>query len=459
MDGGLLGLDMSDDRMKITEEVALERGIDIQYKISSFPTSHVNTIRLTMEGITGKTHQLTAASLGGGAFEVQNINGLKVSMCGDYHELLLRFHSENPSITDIKSVLPPYHSVGVSSEGSVTMINFKFSRSIPDKAIESVKTIQGIDEVAIIDPVLPVVLGNESEFPFDSVDTLLSYAETQDLDLGTCGRIYEKCLSGLSDDELNIRMKKLVDIIENSISGGLSGTDYDDRILPQQSHLIGEASKKGKILPNTIVNSIIANVSAIMESKSAMEVVVANPTAGSCGAVGGVIRAVADEMNASHEDVIDAYFAAGMVGAFFAMGPGFSAEEHGCQVECGASGGMAAAAIVQLYGGTARQAIDAASMAIQSMIGLICDPVADRVEVPCLGKNISAAMNALTSATMSCSGFNAVIPLDEVIQTVSTVSAQMPSCNKCTGRGGLAVTKTACQLKEQLKLTNTVTAS
>jgi len=84
------------------------------------------------------------------------------------------------------------------------------------------------------------------------------------------------------------------------------------------------------------------------------------------------------------------------------------------------------------------------------MIGLICDPIADRVEAPCLGKNVSAAVNALSSATMACAGYNALIPLNEVIETVSSVSLQMPTCNKCSGKGGLAITKTACAIKEQL---------
>jgi L-serine dehydratase len=193
-----------------------------------------------------------------------------------------------------------------------------------------------------------------------------------------------------------------------------------------------------------------------MESKSALEVVVANPTAGSCGVVGGVLRAVADDIDASQDELIKAYFASGIVGIYFAMGPGFSAEEHGCQVECGASAGMAAAGIVQLFGGTARQAIDAASMAIQNMIGLICDPIADRVEAPCLGKNVSAAVNALSSATMACAGYNALIPLNEVIETVSSVSSQMPTCNKCTGKGGLAITKTACAIKGKLSIKSTL---
>ena len=121
-----------------------------------------------------------------------------------------------------------------------------------------------------------------------------------------------------------------------------------------------------------------------------------------------------------------------------------------------AAAGMAAAGIVQLFGGTARQAVDAASMAIQNMIGLVCDPIADRVEAPCLGKNVSAAVNALSSATMSCAGYNALIPLNEVIETVSSVSKQMPTCIKCTGKGGLAMTKTACAIKEKLTQKNII---
>ncbi len=314
-----------------------------------------------------------------------------------------------------------------------------------------------LDDIAVINPVMPVIAGRESEMPFSSISSLMDYAGEKDADLGDLGLIYEKCISGCSGEDLNARMKEIISIIHNSIDTGLKGTNYADRILQQQSHLISNAEKEGRIR-ESVVNRIIENVSALMESKSAMEVIVAAPTAGSCGTVGGSMRAVSDnpgtsagKLGNSADELIKAYFAAGIVGAYFAQGPGFSAEEHGCQVECGAASGMAAAGIVQLMGGTAKQALDAASMAIQNMIGLICDPVADRVEVPCLGKNISAAVNAYASAIMAISGFDAVIPLDQVIQTVTEVGKMMPPCVKCTGKGGLAVTETALKIKNRLK--------
>ena len=350
------------------------------------------------------------------------------------------------------SSFPECKSVFESFKDGKRLINLKFSEEISNDIIDRIKSSFNFDELIITTPVLPIIMGNETDLPFSTIDSLLEYAEKQRLDLGELGLLYEQHQSGLNSKEVINKMEQVVGIIEDSITTGLKGTTYEDRLLPQQSHLIAKAEKKKKILENSIINSIISNVSAVMESKSAMEVVVANPTAGSCGVVGGVFRAVADDIKATHNELIQAYFAAGIIGVYFAKGPGFSAEEHGCQVECGASAGMAAAGIVQLFGGTAKQAIDAASMAIQNMIGLVCDPIADRVEAPCLGKNVSAAVNALSSATMACSGYNALIPLNEVIETVSSVSLQMPTCVKCTGKGGLAVTKTACALKEQMKL-------
>lgn len=450
IEGGLLGLDMADDQIKHTEQVANQKGIAIRYEINSYRTTHVNTFRLALTGVHGKQTMVTAISIGGGSFEIQNIDGFAVSINGAYYELLLRDVPAPFSLTDIAHLCPENKSIAESLNNGKRLVSIKFSKEVSAGQIATLTQSVPLGELIQVSPVLPIIAGNESDLPFSTVDSLLQFAEQENLDLGDIGLLYEKHQSGLSDFEVTAKMENVVGIIENSIKTGLAGTYYEDRILPRQSHLIDQAQKKKKILQNSIVNKIIANVSAIMESKSAMEVVVANPTAGSCGVVGGVMRAVADDIGASHDELIKAYFASGIVGIYFAMGPGFSAEEHGCQVECGASAGMAAAGIVQLFGGTARQALDAASMAIQNMIGLICDPIADRVEAPCLGKNVSAAVNALSSATMACAGYNALIPLDEVIETVSSVSLQMPTCNKCTGKGGLAITKTACAIKAKL---------
>lgn len=450
IESGLLGLDITDEKIRNTEHLAIEKGITIDYKVSSFPTSHANTVRLTLWGISQKKVQIIAVSLGGGSFEIRSIDGFDATLNGEWYELIFFTKGKTTVLEELKMMIPPEVEFLFQQKEELTMLQCKSSFPFSSEFSYQLQNYPGIDEISFIHPVMPVISGRQTEMPFDSLQSLLKYAEKNKADLGELGLIYEMCLSGLNESELNRKMIEIIQIIHQSIDTGLKGTNYKDRILQQQSHLIEKAEKEGK-LKDPVMNRIIANVTALMESKSSMEVIVALPTAGSCGTVGGLLRAVSEFIGSDNNELVKAYFAAGIVGAFFAQGPGFSAEEHGCQVECGAASGMAAAAVVQLMGGTAKQALGAASMAIQNIIGLVCDPVADRVEVPCLGKNVSAAVNAYSSAIMAISGFDEVIPLDQVIQTVSTVSKTMPSCVKCTGKGGLSITETSLFLKRKLK--------
>lgn len=449
MNGGLLEIDMANDDMKDTDRIARERGVDVQYAISSFENSHANSMQLTLAADDGDKVEILAASLGGGSFEIQKIDHFNVNMKGDQHVLILWGKSQLKNELERLSIDNCTVQEVVSEDGSLYMISSHMS--FDKELIVHLSGFDEIDKVCDVKPIMPVVSGREKEMPFDTVASLIQYGQKEGMSLGALGLLYEECRSGLSKEALMSKMQEIIEIIDHSIINGLAGTSFKDRILPQQSNLVAKAEKKGKILQGSIVNTIIENVAAIMESKSALEVIVANPTAGSCGTVGAALKAVADEVEASMEERIMSYYAAGLVGAYFAMGPGFSAEEHGCQVECGASAGMAAAGIVELFGGDASEGLGAASMAIQNMIGLVCDPIADRVEAPCLGKNTSAAVNALSSATMAISGFAHLIPLDQVLETVQRVSADMPTCVKCTGLGGLAITPAAVKLKEQLE--------
>jgi L-serine dehydratase len=139
-----------------------------------------------------------------------------------------------------------------------------------------------------------------------------------------------------------------------------------------------------------------------------------------------------------------------MIGIFIAAHATFAAEVGGCQAECGAGSGMAAAALVTLAGGSTQQGVNAASMALQNILGMICDPVANRVEVPCLGKNVMAASNALACANMALADYDPIIPLDEVIQTMDAVGKMLPSALRCTAHGGLSITKTSKEIEKHL---------
>ena len=171
------------------------------------------------------------------------------------------------------------------------------------------------------------------------------------------------------------------------------------------------------------------------------------PTAGACAALPGAVIAMAESMDLGEEAMARALLASGLIGVFIATRWTFAAEVGGCQAECASAASMAAAALVTLTNGTLAQSVAAASMALQNMLGLICDPVAARVEVPCLGKNVMAASNALACANMSLAGFDPVIPLDEVIDAARRVAGQMPRELRCTALGGLSITPAAQALK------------
>ncbi len=145
-----------------------------------------------------------------------------------------------------------------------------------------------------------------------------------------------------------------------------------------------------------------------------------------------------------------ALLASGLIGTFIATRWTFAAEVGGCQAEGGSAAAMAAAALVTLAGGTLQQAVAAASLAFQSMLGLICDPIANRVEAPCLGKNVMAASNALACANMALADYDPVIPFDEVVETAQRVANQMPRELRCTALGGLSITPTSKAIEQRL---------
>jgi L-serine dehydratase len=245
-------------------------------------------------------------------------------------------------------------------------------------------------------------------------------------------------------------MQEIILIMESSIQTGIEGTSYQDRILGYQSGAFRTQMNRNNLLDGGILNQIILYVTALMEMKSSMGVIVAAPTAGSCSGLPGACIGAAHAMGLPVEEMAKAMLSAGMIGIFIAAHATFAAEVGGCQAECGAASGMAAASLVCLSHGTVQQALNAASMALQNILGMICDPVANRVEVPCLGKNVLAASNALACANMALANFDAVIPLDEVIETMDRVGKSLPVQLRCTALGGLSTTPTSKKIEQRL---------
>jgi L-serine dehydratase len=160
---------------------------------------------------------------------------------------------------------------------------------------------------------------------------------------------------------------------------------------------------------------------------------------------------MADSLGLGEDEMARAMLIAGLIGVFIAAHATFAAEVGGCMAETGSGAGMAAAALVALGKGSLQQSLAAASLALQNSLGLICDPIGNRVEAPCLGRNVMAASNAVSCANMALSDYQHLIPLDEVIATMKSVGDEIHHTLRCTNLGGLSITKAAREIEQKLE--------
>ena len=343
-----------------------------------------------------------------------------------------------------------FDEVHILNGASIQLVEVKSQGFLDQEIISELRAKFNIHAIKEIEPVLPILSFDGIEVPFITCMEMLEYNRDKDLDLWELAIHYERSRGAITDEQVIQKMAEIIDVMQGAIEKGLLGTEYADRILGYQSGNFQTQMEKQQLLEGGVLNQIILYTTALMESKSAMGLIVAAPTAGACGGLPGACIGAASALDHSKEELTRAMLAGGLIGIFIAAHATFAAEVGGCQAECGSGSGMAAAALVTLAGGSTQQAINAASMALQNTFGMVCDPVANRVEVPCLGKNVMAASNALACANMALANYDPVIPLDEVIQAMDKVGKMIPSALRCTAHGGLSITKTSKEIEKRL---------
>lgn len=448
--GGLLGWDTTDPRLVDSADYIAKSGITVEINIVKYDAVHPNTYRITLTN-PEERHQIYAISTGGGMVEITRVDGTEVSISGDYFETLIFTEEDTNLISEFIKNRFDMEELIINNGSLPGLIQIKGQHFLPEKLKSEVSHSFNLSSIKEIAPVLPIFSNSDVEVPFITCEEMILYNQTHNLDLWELGLVYESMRGGITQDEVMKKMLVIVEIIKESIKTGISGTVYEDRILHYQSGQFDEKMRGNSLFDIGVMNRIILYITALMETKSSMGLIVAAPTAGACGGLPGACFGVADEMNMPEVDIAKSLLAAGIIGVFISAHATFAAEVAGCQAECGAGSGMAAAALVSLANGTAHQAVNAASMALQNIIGMVCDPVANRVEVPCLGKNILAASNAISCANMALANFDPVIPLDEVIEVMDTVGPSIPVELRCTGLGGLSITRTSKAIDTQLQ--------
>jgi len=414
---GLLGLDLADEKFKRSIELARELGIKVEFSLSDLGRdAHPNEVIIEMKG---RERELVARarSIGGGMFEFLELNGSSVRLTGEEYIHLVEGYEHEVEA----------HSF--ESRGRKIWI-VKSPEPLP------------IESERVLEPIFLPMKGKEI---FSSGSEVEELCEREGISLGEAGLRYEAELLGMSErDVLKIMMERYR-IMKRSIEEGLSG-ELSLKVLRPSANSILRKLERGELAVGGLHAKAAALSMAVMHACNSNALIVAAPTGGSAGVIPGVSAAL-EELGLSEEEIARSLFAAGVVGLIIGKRATFAAEEAGCQVEIGAAGAMASAMVVEAFNGSCEQALDAAAISLQNIVGMVCDPVGGFVEVPCHTRNAIAAASAFVNADLILGGYENPIPFDETVDAIYSVGKMMAWELRCTAMGGLAICPSAMKFK------------
>jgi L-serine dehydratase len=285
---------------------------------------------------------------------------------------------------------------------------------------------------------------------FRNVAELVELAMSQKKKISELMIEQEMAVTGRSREEILTLMDKNLEIMEQAVEKGIKGVKSHSGLTGGDAVLLQQYIQKGKFLSGETILDAVSKAVATNEVNAAMGTICATPTAGSAGVVPGTLFAVKSKLNPTREEMVLFLFTAGAFGFVVANNASISGAAGGCQAEVGSASGMAAAAIVEMAGGTPEQCAQAMAITLKNMLGLVCDPVAGLVEVPCVKRNAMGAANAMVAADMALAGITSRIPCDEVIDAMYKIGLSMPTALKETAQGGLAATPTGRELEAKI---------
>lgn len=444
---GLMNRPLTDESFFTALQDAPGAGMDLEFQVRPLPgADHPNTTDLDLTSADGEKLHLVARSIGGGEVEITSVDGRAVLFNGSAYESLLEISAANADVA--RSLLNSDDGLleepVAARESGVVRLRSRRATALPPKFRDRLRALEAGARVWESTPVYFVQKGRPL---FSSAAEMVQIAQDRGCSLGQVALAHEAQLLGISEADVMKEMLRRYDIMVQSVELGLDPDFTGLQLLPACAGAIFRAEAKGLLSVRSLHTRAAARALAVMHVDGAMGVVCAAPTGGSAGVIPGTMVTLVEERNLTREQIALALLAAGTIGMILAIRGTFAAEVAGCQVEIGASGAMAAAAIVDAVGGTAQQACDAGAICFQNTMGTVCDLLHGTVEIPCHTRNGAAAACAFVNADLVLGGYTNYIPLDETIDAVYAVGLSMPSELRCTSKGGLAVTPSALALK------------
>ncbi len=291
----------------------------------------------------------------------------------------------------------------------------------------------------------------ELTFDYKSLASLISAAEASGLPVSALVLKQQAEQLETTEEAVYNRMRDTYQVMRECIEPGCAPDLRSTSGLTGGSACkMSQVSRSGKSLTGSLLSGALYRALAVSELNAAMGRIVAAPTAGSCGILPAALLTMEEEKGCSEHDCVMAMFTASAVGMVIANNASLAGAQGGCQAECGSAAAMAAAAVTELWGGTPQMISHAVAITLKNVLGLVCDPVAGLVEIPCIKRNASGVAGAFVAAELALAGIESAIPADEVILAMKKVGDLMSSSLKETAEGGLAATPTGRKLHEQV---------
>lgn len=452
--GGLLGFLPDDPRLKQAIRIAIELKIKIDFKQADLGAHHPNQARIDVfDEQDNLAMSVMTYSTGGGMFEIVEMDGFSVSIKGNQRKAYIACY-KGPAEAAIQRMLNGAAvEYSAQNKGGQILFEALLDSSFDAASIASIKDNPDVLFVRVAEVILPVALKRQGAPVFANAEEALAYNEGRNLKLWQLAVDYECSVGEIEPEDVFNKMRHVLEVMRESAKVPAAGQLEKTGFLEPTAFIMLEGLEKRKTVNMGLLQKMIVWSTAVMENSCAHNIIVAAPTAGSSGVIPAAILGIGEEMGLKDKGIIEALLAAGVVGAFIANQATFGAEVAGCQAENGAASAMAAAGVIQMLEGTVEEGFQAASLALQNLLGLICDPIGGLTEIPCVNRNVVAAVNAVTSANMVVCGYNPVIPLDEVIIAMLKVGKLLPRELRCTCEGGLCDTPTAKRIALRLKET------
>lgn len=451
---GMMGLTTDDKRIKDAFALADKNHLTYEFEIAgNNPALHPNTVDIEMISNKGTHATVRGESLGGGKIRISRINNIDVNISGAYCTLFVA-HRDAPGalaaltnlLADAKVNIAFCSTYRTEAGGQAYSVFETDEHYTGESFLSKVRALNLVDYASFIEvpgSSKPLSSSTSNSCLFATAEELLALCNTRNKSIGAI--MAEREISLIGKEQASRAMKRVLDVMKQETTTPLTNPQSSlGGFIGGEAQAVYTARKLyGECLMGNVQTNAVARAMAVLEQSASMGVIVAAPTAGSAGVVPGCVLAFAQHINASEDQIVDALYCAAAVGLLLSTNACVAGAEGGCQAEVGSAAAMAAAALVQMLGGSPEQCLHAASLALGNLLGLVCDPVGGLVEIPCQNRNAIGVSAAISSAQLALSGIKSLATFDEMSHVMLQVGHALPYTLRETALGGIAQTPSA----------------